>query len=66
IMMGQESLSNRMMRLGRQELYFQRYYTLDEVIEHIEAVTVEDVQHLAQTLFQPEAFSRAVLLPASA
>ncbi len=63
LMLGLESMSNRMMRLGRQELYFQRYFTLDEVIEEVEAVTAADVQNLAAELFEPTKFSTAVLVP---
>ncbi len=63
IMLGLESMSNRMMRLGRQELLFERYFTLDEVLEELDQVTVEAVQDAAQQLFHPERFSSVVLLP---
>ena len=63
IMLGLESMGNRMMRIGRQELVFNRYFTLDEVIDEIDAVSVEDVQTTAQELFQPDCFSSIVLLP---
>jgi predicted Zn-dependent peptidase len=63
LMLGLENMSNRMMRLGRQELYFERYFTLDEVIHDIEQVTVQDIQEVAQQFFKPENFSGAVLLP---
>ncbi len=63
IMLGLESMSNRMMRLGRQELLFERYFTLDEVLEELDQVTVEAVQEAAQTLFHPDRFSTVVLLP---
>ena len=52
-----------MMRLGRQELYYERFFTLDEVIASVEAVTVQDVQDIAQELFDPAGFSSIVLLP---
>ncbi len=63
IMLGLESMSNRMMRLGRQELLFERYFTLDEVLEELDQVTVEAVQDAAQQLFHPEHFSSVALLP---
>ena len=63
IMLGLESMSNRMMRLGRQELLFERYFTLDHVLAELDAVTVEDVQQAAQHFFQPDRFSSVVLLP---
>jgi predicted Zn-dependent peptidase len=63
IMLGLENMSNRMMRLGRQELYYGRYFSLDDMIEQIEAVTPDDVQNLAIELFDREALSEVVLLP---
>ncbi|MCH8962161.1 MAG: insulinase family protein [Bacteroidetes bacterium] len=63
IMLGLESMSNRMMRIGQQELVFKRYFTLDEVLDEIDAVGVDDVQTTAQMLFQPKRFSSIVLLP---
>ncbi|MEZ4698803.1 MAG: pitrilysin family protein [Rhodothermales bacterium] len=64
LMLGLESMSNRMMRLGRQELYFGRNFTLDEIIESIESVTAQDIQNLAQTLFVADSFSTVALTPA--
>jgi hypothetical protein len=43
-MLGLESTSSRMGNLARQEMYFGRFFTLDEMIESIEAVTAEQVQ----------------------
>ncbi len=63
IMLGLESMSNRMMRIGRQELYFERYLSLDEIIAEIDRVCAEDVQQVAEELFRPDQFSTTVLLP---
>lgn len=63
IMLGLESMSNRMMRIGRQELIFGRYFSLDTVIEELDTVTPDDVQNVAQALFNPDLYSRVVLLP---
>ena len=38
-MLGLESTSSRMRNLARQELYFKRFFTLDEMLERIEQVT---------------------------
>ncbi len=43
-MLGLESTSSRMGNLARQELYFKRFFTLDEMIESIEEITAEQVQ----------------------
>jgi predicted Zn-dependent peptidase len=57
---GLESMSNRMMRLGSGELYFQDYLPLDQVLRRIEAVGPEEVGHLAKRLFHPDKFSTIV------
>ena len=64
-MLGLEGMSNRMMGIGRQELYFGRYLTLDEINDAIEKVTVEDVQRVASMLFMEEQLSTAALVPES-
>ncbi len=60
IILGMESTSNRMQRLGRVELAFDRIVPLDEVVAEIDAVTADD---LAAELFAPGSLSSAVLLP---
>ena len=64
IMLGLESMSNRMMRLGRVELTYERYFTLDEVMAEIDAVTAEDVRVAAEDLFVPERLSSVAFVPA--
>src|SRR5690606_26331425 len=63
IMLGLESMSNRMMRLGRVELTFERYFTLDEVMDEIDAVTAEDVRAVAEELFQEDRLSSVAFVP---
>ncbi|MEX0746942.1 MAG: pitrilysin family protein, partial [Rhodothermales bacterium] len=63
IMLGLESMSNRMMRLGRQELYFERFMSLDEINRDIEKVSPDDVKRIARDMFDKETFSSVVLLP---
>jgi predicted Zn-dependent peptidase len=63
LMLSLESTSSRMSNLARQELYFQRFTTLDEILASIEAVTREDVQVLARQFFQPEQIAVSVLGP---
>lgn len=53
-----ESTSSRMNRLGKNELLHGRHFTLDEIIERIEAVTMDDFDSLFKELFsQPFALS---------
>jgi predicted Zn-dependent peptidase len=60
-MLGLESTSSRMGNLARQEMYFGRFFTLDEMIESIEAVTAEQVQSVAQEFFNPDRIALAML-----
>jgi predicted Zn-dependent peptidase len=52
-----------MSNLARQELYFGRFYSLDEILAGIEAVTREDLQIIAQDFFRPEQIAVTVLGP---
>jgi predicted Zn-dependent peptidase len=63
LMLSLESTSSRMSNLARQEIYFGKFYSLDEILASIEAVTREDVQTLAQEFFRPEQISATVLGP---
>ena len=60
-MLGLESTSSRMGNLARQELYFKRFFSLDEMLERIEDVTAEEVQKLAQQFFDPKQMAVAML-----
>jgi predicted Zn-dependent peptidase len=60
-MLGLESTSSRMSNLARQELHFQRFFSLDEMIEKIEAVTAEQIRDIAQEFFHSKNITLAVL-----
>ncbi len=61
IVLGLESTSSRMSNLARQEMYFGRFFSADEIAAEVEAVTAAEVQALAQQLFRPEAIAVTVL-----
>jgi predicted Zn-dependent peptidase len=63
MMLGLESMSNRMMRLGSGELYFRAYHSLDQVLTSIDSVSVGDVYGVAEQLFVPEKFSTVIFKP---
>ena len=63
LMLSLESTSSRMSNLARQELYFGRFFSLDEILEAIEAVTPEQLQSLAQRYFQTDHIAVTVLGP---
>lgn len=50
--------------IGGQEALHERVFTLDEALEAVDAVTAEDVQALAATLFTDEALRLALVAPA--
>jgi predicted Zn-dependent peptidase len=54
LILGTESVDNQMVRLAQNEIHFNAYIPLETVIEHIDAVTVDDIQNLARTLFKSE------------
>ncbi|MEL6443770.1 MAG: pitrilysin family protein [Bacteroidota bacterium] len=63
MMLGLESMSNRMMRMGKVELAFERYFTLDDVIAHVDAVTADDVRDVAAALFRQDRLSSIAIVP---
>lgn len=56
-----ESTSSRMSNLARQELYFDRFITPEEMLENIETVTREEVEEIAQESFRGEDVALAML-----
>ncbi|MEX0780466.1 MAG: pitrilysin family protein [Balneolales bacterium] len=63
MLLSQESMSNRMMRLAKSEIYYDRYVTLDELVEEIDKITVEDIQSFSKYFLKEEDFSETLLLP---
>jgi predicted Zn-dependent peptidase len=53
ILLGLESSNSRMANLARQEMYFRKFYSVDEVIARIGDVQSAQVQAMAQRLFVP-------------
>ncbi len=52
VMLSLESTGSRMSHLARQEIYFGRLMDLDATLDAIESVQVDDVQRIANELFQ--------------
>jgi predicted Zn-dependent peptidase len=61
LMLSLESSTARMSNLARQEMYFDHYYDLDELIAKIEGVTSEDLLALANEFFQTESVAVTAL-----
>jgi predicted Zn-dependent peptidase len=63
LMLSLESTSARMSNLARQELYFRRFYSLDEILAGIETVTREEIRAIAREFFRPEQIAVTALGP---
>jgi len=61
LMLSLESSTARMSNLARQAMYFDRFFSLDEIIERIESVTAEQLQAMAEELFQQNKIAVTVL-----
>jgi predicted Zn-dependent peptidase len=61
IYLAAENTDNRMSRLAKNEIVFERFVPYKEIEAGLEKVSVEDVQALAQKIFQPEVMSLVLL-----
>ncbi|MCX5821861.1 MAG: pitrilysin family protein [Deltaproteobacteria bacterium] len=64
-LLGMESTDNRMTGLAKNEIYFGRQMTPEEIIERIDAVEREQIRSLAGRMFRPEALTVAAIGPVS-
>lgn len=63
LILGQESVTSHMSRLGRTEVTHERVVTVEEVIERISSVRLEDVADVAKEVFAPDRLSLACIGP---
>ena len=61
LMLSLESTGSRMANLARQQMYFGRFFSLDELISNVERITPDDVQSLARIFFDPKQVALTVL-----
>ncbi|MDX1639532.1 MAG: pitrilysin family protein [Balneolaceae bacterium] len=61
-----ESTSNRMSRLAKSELYYDRFITIDELISEIDSVDASAIQRFAEAFFDTQQYSEALLIPEKA
>src|SRR5438045_3707012 len=61
LMLSLESSTARMSNLARQEMYFDRFFSLDESIQKFESVTAEELQGLAHEFFQTDSIAATFL-----
>lgn len=60
-----ESSNSHMSRIARQEIYFGKYLSMDDIIKGVEKVNAEQVKRLANELFNRDNISLTVLGPLS-
>lgn len=63
LILGLESTSSRMNQMARNEIYLGRHFTLEDILERIDAVTVDNVSHVAERLVRPDRLAMTVLGP---
>lgn len=63
LLLSLESMSNRMSRLAKSEIYFNRFVTLDELVQKIDAAQADEIQEFAQLFYDNQTFSEALLTP---
>jgi predicted Zn-dependent peptidase len=61
ILLSLESTTSRMSGIARQEYYFGRQYSSDEIIAAIDGVTLDDIRNIAATVVDPESLSLTLL-----
>jgi predicted Zn-dependent peptidase len=61
MVIGLESSGSRMSNLARQQMYFGRFFGVDEIMQDVDAVTAAEVREMAQELFQPETMALTLL-----
>jgi predicted Zn-dependent peptidase len=63
IVMGQESVSNRMYHIAGEEIYLRKHTTPEEHVTKVEAVTPEQLAEAARRYLDPDAYTIAALGP---
>ena len=63
LMLSLESTSSRMTHLARQEMYFGRHVTLDEILQKVEGVTPDDLLRVSHALFAAQPVGVTTLGP---
>ena len=63
LLLSLESVSARMSRLGKSQLYLGRVIPPDEIVEQLYRVTLADIQELAAEMLTPDKFTMATVGP---
>jgi len=63
LMLSLENTASRMSHLARQEIYFERHFSLDETLAGVERVNADDVRRVATELFANGSLAATVVGP---
>ncbi len=63
MVLGLEGMSNRMTRMAKNELYFERIIPIEETVEKINAVTTADIHRIAQVCLNPNKMALTTIGP---
>ncbi|MBI4698637.1 MAG: insulinase family protein [Nitrospirae bacterium] len=63
LMLALESTNSKMINIAKQEIYYGRYYSPEDIINAVEAVTLEDLKDLSKRLIDNRPFALTVYGP---
>jgi predicted Zn-dependent peptidase len=63
LMLSLENTASRMSHLARQEIYFDRHFSLDETLAGVQRVSADDIQRVARDLLSNGSLAVTVLGP---
>ncbi|GAB4371252.1 MAG: pitrilysin family protein [Calditrichia bacterium] len=63
LLLGLESTARRMSRLAKMEIYFQKFYTVDEIIAEINKVSQESLFELVNQIFDNRELLQVMFIP---
>ena len=63
ILFSLESVSDRMSHIARNELYFEKYFSTESILQDIDAVTLDEVHEVASSLCDVESYFMTTVLP---
>ncbi|RMF96684.1 MAG: insulinase family protein, partial [Candidatus Schekmanbacteria bacterium] len=62
-MLSLESMNSRMIKTAKQQIFFGKFFTLDQILAEIESVSSKQLQELMKLIYKPEKVSAVVLGP---
>jgi predicted Zn-dependent peptidase len=63
LLLAQENMSNRMTRLAKSEIYYNRYVPIDELVTEIDAVSADSIKDFATEFLTSDSFVETILQP---